>query len=70
LGKIERGIVCSITGCKASAIRSITTGKVIGAGLKTNAERRAYLCKEHYKEYKKASKKDRTLEKLRYQNPR
>jgi hypothetical protein len=69
LGKIERGILCSVTGCKASAIRSISAGKVMGAGLKTDAERRAYLCKEHYKEYKKATKKDRTLEKLRYKNP-
>ena len=70
MGKIERGIECSITNCKANAVRSIAAGKVTATGLKTDAERRAYLCKEHYKEYKKASKKDRTLEKLRYKNPR
>jgi len=29
-------------------------------------ERRAYLCREHYKEYKKKTKKDKKLEKWRY----
>ena len=70
MGKIDRGTTCSITGCEANAIRSIAAGKVAGAGLTTDAERRAYLCKEHYKEYKKATKKERGLERLRYQNPR
>lgn len=70
LGKIDRGIKCSVTGCKVDAIRSISTGKVTAAGLKIDAERRAYLCKEHYREYKKATKKDRTLEKWRYKDAR
>lgn len=70
MGKIDRGIKCSVTGCKKDAIRSISTGKVTAAGLKIDAERRAYLCKAHYREYKKATKKDRTLEKWRYKDAR
>ncbi len=70
LGKIGRGIKCSVTRCKTDAIRSITAGKVTAAGLKIDTERRAYLCREHYREYKKATKKDRTLEKWRYKDSR
>jgi hypothetical protein len=36
------------------------------AGLKVGSEKRAYLCKDHYKEYKKKTKKDKQLEKMRY----
>jgi len=39
---------------------------VRSAGLKVGNEKRAYLCKEHYKEYKKKTKKDKQLEKWRY----
>lgn len=70
LGKIDKGVKCSVTGCGKDAVRSISAGKVTAAGLKIGVERRAYLCKEHYKEYKKATKKDRTLEKWRQQGAR
>ena len=42
------------------ADRSISADKVKAAGLKIGTDKRAYLCKEHYKEYKKKSKKDKT----------
>jgi hypothetical protein len=48
------------------AIRSIASDKVKAAGLKVGDDKRAYLCKEHYKEYKKKTKKDKTLDKWRY----
>ncbi|UCH32234.1 MAG: hypothetical protein JSV05_02280 [Candidatus Bathyarchaeota archaeon] len=70
MGKIEKGIKCSVSSCEKSAIRSIAAGKVTTAGLKIDTERRAYLCKDHYKEFKKATKKDRTLEKWRHQGVR
>ena len=65
MGKVEKGVKCSVSGCEKDAIRSISAGKVTAAGLKIDTDRRAYLCKEHYKEFKKATKKDRTLEKWR-----
>jgi len=70
LGKIDKGVKCSVSGCEKDAVRSIAAGKVTAAGLKIDEERRAYLCKEHYKEFKKATKKDRTLEKWRHQGSR
>ena len=67
LGKIDKGVKCSVSGCGKDAMRSIAAAKVTAAGLKIATERRAYLCKEHYREFKKATKKDRTLEKWRHQ---
>lgn len=68
MGKIDKGVKCSVSGCEKDAVRSISAGKVTAAGLKIESERRAYLCKDHYKEFKKATKKDRTLEKWRHRD--
>ncbi|MCW3980331.1 MAG: hypothetical protein NWF11_02540 [Candidatus Bathyarchaeota archaeon] len=70
MGRISKGVKCTIKNCENDAVRSLSAGKVTSAGLKTDDERRAYLCKEHYKEYKKATKKDRTIEKWRQKDPR
>jgi len=56
-----------VSGCGREAVRSLSAEKVRSAGLKVgSSERRAYLCKEHYKEFKKKTKKDKQLEKWRY----
>lgn len=70
MGKIDKGEKCSVSGCEKDAIRSIASSKVTAANLKVEAERRAYLCKDHYKEFKKATKKDRTMERWRYGSAR
>jgi len=66
LGRIDKGAKCNVSGCGRDAVRSLSGEKVKAAGLKINSEKRAYLCKEHYKEYKKKTKKDKQLEKWRY----
>ena len=67
MGRIEKGVKCSIFGCSREPVRSLSADKVRQAGLKVgSAEKRAYLCKEHYKEYKKKTKKDKQLEKWRF----
>jgi hypothetical protein len=67
LGRIDKGVKCSISGCGRGAIRSLSTAKVKSAGLSVSSgEKRAYLCREHYKEFKKKTKKDKTIEKWRY----
>jgi hypothetical protein len=48
-------------------VRSISADKVKLAGLRVGNEKRAYLCREHYREYKKKTKKDKQLERWRYQ---
>jgi thymidine kinase len=67
LGRVDKGVKCSVSNCNKEAVRSLSTDKVKAAGLKVGSgEKRAYLCKEHYKEFKKKTKKDKQLEKWRY----
>lgn len=66
MGRIDKGAKCSVIGCGKEAVRSISAEKVKTAGLKVGSERRAYLCKEHYKEYKKRTKKEKQIERWRY----
>ena len=66
MGRVGKGEKCSVVGCSRVAERSIPLDKAKSAGLNVGGEKRAYLCHEHYKEYKKKSKKDKTLEKWRY----
>lgn len=67
LGRIDKGVKCSLPGCDKEAVRSLAAEKVRSAGLNVSGSgRRIYLCKEHYKEYKKKTKKDKMLEKWRY----
>ena len=66
MGRIEKGVKCNISGCGKEAVRSLSAAKVKAAGLKVTDEKHAYLCKEHYKEFKKKTKKDKKLEKWRY----
>jgi len=66
MGKIDKGQQCSVAGCSGAAIRSISAEKVGPSGLNIGNARRAYLCKTHYREYKKLTKKDRQLDKWRF----
>lgn len=63
---VEQARKCDIEGCKSDAERSISGKKVEKAGmsLSGDASRSAHLCHEHYKEFKKKTKKDRTYERL------
>lgn len=66
MGRVGKGAKCSVVGCDKEAVRSLSTEKVSSAGLKVGEARRSYLCKEHYKEFKKETKKEKMLEKWRY----
>lgn len=66
MGQIAKGVGCSVVGCDNQAIRSLSTEKVSTAGLKVGERRRTYLCKAHYKEYKRKTKKEKMAEKWRY----
>jgi len=67
MGRIEKGVKCNVSGCGNEAARSISVDKVKAAGLNVSSkEHRAYICKEHYKEFKKKTKKDKTLDKWRF----
>jgi len=68
LGRVGKGIKCSVVGCDGEAVRSLPVDKVTEAGLKVSGSRRAYLCREHYKDFKKATKRERLLDKWRYRS--
>jgi len=66
MGRVAKGAKCNVTGCGNDAVRSISTEKVMAAGLKVGEIRRVYLCKEHYKEFKRQTKQERAMEKWRH----
>ncbi len=68
MGRVEKGVNCSVLNCDQSAERSISESK---AKLATDLEfsflnKRVYLCRNHYKEWKKESKDDRETERARW----
>ena len=68
MGRIERGVNCSVNGCTNTAERSISGSKASMASdlIVNTANKRVYLCKQHYKEWKKATKEDRENERARW----
>ncbi|MGQ9542808.1 MAG: hypothetical protein ACUVTM_01780 [Candidatus Bathyarchaeia archaeon] len=65
MGRVDKGVKCSVAGCENPAVRSLDSERVSKAGLHVGGSRRAYLCRVHYKEMKKKSRKDRLLERWR-----
>lgn len=66
-GMPPRKEVCSVSGCGQDAVRSVAldTAKDALSGKSLTADfRRVHLCREHYRVVRKATKKDRELERL------
>ncbi len=66
---------CEISGCKKPAVRSLSTKKAMDSGVlnidSDGKERRhresrgrTHVCKDHYRDFKKATKKKREIERL------
>jgi hypothetical protein len=68
VGRINKGTKCSLANCNEDAVRSVSGPKVKATGLDIEGKR-AYLCKDHYREYKKESKKERQIERWRHGVP-
>jgi hypothetical protein len=68
MGKVEKGIICSVLKCDESAERSMSLTKAkMSQDLDfDNSKKRVYLCKNHYKDWKKSSKSDRETERTRW----
>ena len=74
MGKVKKGVPCSVTGCIETATRSLSkdsVGKPLGAaGLQVKGVgNRVYLCEKHYKPVKKQLRKTRKEELLRLEKP-
>jgi len=65
MGKVSKGVKCSVVGCGEAAVRSIAPDRVAEAGLNVEAGRRAYLCRSHYRELKRKLRKTKLIEKWR-----
>jgi hypothetical protein len=68
MGRVDKGVNCSIQGCDQTAQRSMSASK---ASMALNLDldstsKRIYLCKAHYREWKKASKNERENERARW----
>ncbi|MHA1409367.1 MAG: hypothetical protein ACTSQY_03425 [Candidatus Odinarchaeia archaeon] len=65
MGKVKKGVNCSIVGCSKQAIRSINASDTKKANLEIQSSKtnRAYVCEEHYKIIKKVLKKEKQMEK-------
>ncbi|MGE0242384.1 MAG: hypothetical protein AB7F53_00315 [Nitrososphaeraceae archaeon] len=68
MGRVNKGINCSVKGCSEQAERSMSEGKGrMATDLDlASTSKRIYLCKNHYKEWKKATKEDRETERARW----
>ncbi|MEM4576618.1 MAG: hypothetical protein QW701_04035 [Candidatus Nezhaarchaeales archaeon] len=65
MSRTSKGEKCAF--CDDIAVRSVSTVKAAKYfNIKPEARGRIYLCKKHYKEYKKKSKEERDLERLRW----
>jgi len=59
------GDACQVKGCSNEANRSVSGENAREAKLDVEEGlKRAHLCKDHYKQYKKATKQDRVLDTL------
>ncbi len=60
--KVKR---CDVSGCSEPSVRTVSGEKARKGGLSIpESLRKAHLCKKHYKDFKKATKKDRELERM------
>ncbi len=74
MGKVKKGVPCSISGCTENAMRSLSkdsiTKPLSETGLQVKGTgNRAYLCEKHYKALKKQLKKTRKQELMRLERP-
>lgn len=66
-----KGDTCGVEDCNEKGVKSLSTKKVKSAisslKLSKDAGKRVHLCKKHYKEFKKKTKKERDLERLAWE---
>ncbi|MEM0385284.1 MAG: hypothetical protein QXG36_04585 [Nitrososphaeria archaeon] len=67
MGKVDKGVKCMAKDCGNLAERSLSAEQVSKSSIRIEGNaRRIYLCHEHYKQWKKETKKARELEHLAY----
>ncbi len=58
--------ICDVDGCNNEAERSLSMKQVANSklALKPGEHRSVHLCKEHYKQYKKETKTERSIDSI------
>jgi len=57
--------ICDVEGCNQTAVKTVARKKAEKIfSLKGGRSTKVHLCKEHYKEFKKKTKKERELERI------
>ena len=69
--RVSKPDVCGVEDCKEKAHKSLSAKKVKSAlpnlKLRKDAGKRVHLCKTHYKDFKKKTKKERELDRLAWE---
>lgn len=62
MGRVSKGVLCSVKGCSEKAVRSLSKDMLKRSGvcmeLKEDVGSRVYLCRNHYREYKKSYRRN------------
>ena len=67
MGRVDKGVNCSVGGCQNQGERSMSGTKAsMAPDLGLGGSKRVYLCRDHYKEWKKMTKEDRDNERARW----
>ncbi len=56
--------ICDVEGCDKPAVKSLPRARVEKVFSLKKGTRNVHLCREHYKEFKKKTKKEREIERL------
>ena len=66
MGKVAKGVNCSVSGLRNPLVKDLYIAMLSRQAVKSVGERRVFLCHEHFKVWKKATKKDRELDRVRF----
>ncbi len=58
--------LCDVTGCKNEKFKTVSRKEAEKIFSLSSGSNKVHLCKEHYKEFKKKTKKDREIERLNW----
>ena len=65
MSPVEESVPCALAGCGGVSVRSLARSEARKAFPKLSEQgRRAPLCKDHYKQWKKATREARKLDRL------
>lgn len=56
--------ICSVKGCDKESFQTVSADKVHDLFPLKEEKTKIHLCREHYKEFKRKTKKDRKLDRL------